>query len=80
MPVDFVIIKPLDRTANWNVGSSGLPDWTYAPNLNLTDSATPGGKEWDEQAPDSSVVYINASNTLYTGENYIAYCWADSLA
>ena len=60
---------------NWHVYSSDLGA-TSALVLNDTAAAYTGVGEWGSE-PSSSVLYVNNTNTNFSGRTYISYCFAE---
>jgi len=60
---------------NWHVYSSALGA-TSALVLNDTAAAYTGVGEWGSN-PDSSVLYVNNTNTNNSGRTYVSYCFAE---
>jgi len=60
---------------NWHVYSSDLGA-TSALVLNDTAAAYTGVGEWGSD-PSSSVLYVNNTNTNFSGRTYVSYCFAE---
>ena len=81
----FVIIKNRDNTDEWTVFHLGISSGQGYIVLNSTAAAVTGssrrfryGDNNDGKIPDSSKVYLgNASGVNTSGEDYIAYCFAE---
>ena len=72
---EFIIIKNLDSSTNWVVGSDEIA-WNYS--LNLNDSTAKGlsTNRFNSTAPTASVFSVgNTSVSNGSGVNYIAYCF-----
>jgi hypothetical protein len=81
----WVIIKNREDTDGWTVFHTGISSGQGYIFLNTTDAATTGssrrfryGDGSDGKLPDSTKVYLgNASDVNTSGEDYIAYCFAE---
>jgi len=81
----MVIIKNRDDTDNWTVFHLGISSGQGYIYLNSTASAVTGsgrrfryGDDSDGKLPDSSKVYLGTSSDVnQSGEDYIAYCFAE---
>ena len=62
-------------STNWHVYSSDLGA-TSALVLNDTAAAYTGVGEWGSD-PSSSVLYVNNTNTNFSGRTYVSYCFAE---
>jgi hypothetical protein len=71
---EFIIIKKITGSQNWNVGHEGI-GWTKYLEINTN---APGTETtvWNNTAPDSTVVTLGGSNnTNASGHEYVMYCW-----
>jgi len=76
---NFIIIKPLGtiQTGNWMVGGDNIDNtWNNIIELN-TNLAKANDTAFNDTAPTSSVFSVGNNNTNRSGENYIAYCFAE---
>jgi hypothetical protein len=76
---NFIIIKPLGtiQTGNWIIGGDNLDNtWNNVIELNTT-FAKANDPSFNDTAPTSSVFSVGNNNTNRSGENYIAYCFAE---
>ena len=81
----FVIIKNRDNTDDWTVFHLGISSGQGYIVLNSTAAAVTGssrrfryGDDSDGKIPDSSKVYLGTASGVNTsGEDYIAYCFAE---
>jgi hypothetical protein len=76
---NFIIIKPLGtiQTGNWMVGGDNIDNtWNNLIELN-TNLAKANDTAFNDTAPTSSVFSVGNNNTNRSGENYIAYCFAE---
>ena len=81
----MVIIKNRDNTDEWTVFHKGISSGQGYIVLNSTAAAVTGssrrfryGDDSDGKIPDSSKVYLGTASGVNTsGEDYIAYCFAD---
>jgi len=81
----FVIIKNRDNTDDWTVFHLGISSGQGYIVLNSTAAAVTGssrrfryGDDSDGKIPDSSKVYLGTAGGVNTsGEDYIAYCFAE---
>ena len=71
---EFIIIKKITGSQNWNVGHEGI-GWTKYLEINTN---APGTETtvWNNTAPNSTVVTLGGSNnTNASGHEYVMYCW-----
>ena len=76
---NFIIIKPLGTvtTGSWIVGGDNIDStWNNVLELNAT-AAKASDPSFNNTAPTSSVFSVGNNNTNRSGENYIAYCFAN---
>jgi len=76
---NFIIIKPLGTISagSWIVGGDNIDStWNNVLELNAT-AAKASDPSFNNTAPTSSVFSVGNNNTNRSGENYIAYCFAD---
>ena len=73
----MVILKSTNAANNWQVYHASLGNTKYLF-LNDTIAAGTNANRWNNTDPTSSVITLgNAQGVNYTGEDYIAYCWAE---
>jgi hypothetical protein len=70
---DLYIIKALDSTRNWVVGTWMIPNTTILQ-LDL-DAAVATYDAWDSTYPDANNVTVSAANTVNASGDYIMYCF-----
>ena len=76
---NFIIIKPLGTISagSWIVGGDNIDStWNNVLELNAT-AAKASDPSFNNTAPTSSVFSVGNNNTNRSGENYIAYCFAN---
>ena len=76
---NFIMIKPLGTvtTGGWIVGGDNIDNtWNNVLELNST-AAKASDPSFNNTAPTSSVFSVGNNNTNRSGENYIAYCFAN---
>ena len=76
---NFIIIKPLGTitAGSWIVGGDNIDStWNNVLELNAT-AAKASDPSFNNTAPTSSVFSVGNNNTNRSGENYIAYCFAN---
>ena len=76
---NFIIVKPLGTidTGSWIVGGDNIDNtWNNLLELNTT-AAKANSASFNDTAPTSSVFSVGNNNTNRSGENYIAYCFAE---
>ena len=75
---EFIIVKRLDGTADWNVyhhKNTAAPETDYL-RLNTTNS-TSDVTHWNDTAPTTSVFSVGTDSSVNGDANtYIAFCWA----
>ena len=72
-----IIVKDRDGVRSWIVGHDSI-GWGNYLALDLTDASTSLSSIWNSTAPTSSVFSVGtASNTNFSGNNLIAYCFAE---
>jgi hypothetical protein len=75
---DMYIVKSRDNARDWRVYNSSLGA-TKALQLNKTDAANTSSAFWNNTEPTSSVFSIgNVTTVNGSGEDYIAYCFANA--
>ena len=77
---EIVIIKQLDITENWVVGSDflngGTSPWDYVINLNNSNGESNQSWPWNDTAPSSSVITIGNGGGINTnGGTFITYAF-----
>jgi hypothetical protein len=73
----MVIVKNRDQADAWYSYHASLGGTKYM-SFNSTGGAATGSTLWQDTDPTSSVFSIGTNNVVNTsGENYIAYCFAD---
>ena len=77
---EMVIIKQLDITENWVVGSDflngGTSPWDYVLNLNNINAESNQSWPWNDTAPSSSVITIGNGGGINTnGGTFITYAF-----
>ncbi len=76
----FIILKNLDSTRSWTVGSNGLTDWSYHVYLDATNAQNSDSTMFQSTAPTSTVFSVGtAAETNESGDNFIGYCFAEKI-
>ena len=73
----MILLKCRTQGDKWIVYHNSIGNTKYLV-LNDTDAETTGSTHWNNTSPTSSVFYTGTSgNVSGTGEDFIAYCFAD---
>jgi hypothetical protein len=73
----MIIVKSTSEDSNWDVYHSELGNGSVLK-LHDTDAAYTGVGNWDNTDPTSTEFTLGNSNTNKTGQDYIAYLFADT--
>jgi hypothetical protein len=82
--LDMLIVKDRSTAENWAVWHSGIPITQYLRLNSSNAAATPARKRWNDTSPTSTVFSVGDSADIgdrevnQNGENYIAYCFANT--
>jgi hypothetical protein len=76
---DMIIVKSRDNARDWRVYHSSLGS-SYTMDLNTTNAVQgPNSAYWNSTDPTSSVFSVGSVTTVNgSGEDYIAYCFANA--
>ena len=73
----MIIVKRLETADNWEVYHESLGNGT-AIRLNLNEASFSTSGRWNNTSPTSSVFSLGTATVINaSGENYIAYCFAE---
>ena len=73
-----VMIKALDRSDNWRIGSDSLTSWGYNIALDVDNAEWSNSGVFNNTAPTTSVFSVGSDGaTNANGEEYIAYVFHD---
>jgi hypothetical protein len=74
----MIIIKDRSAADNWNVYNSSSGNNSHM-HLNLTNAASGSSSYWNTTTPTSSVFSLGSNSAVNAnGNNFIAYCFADT--
>ena len=75
--VDFIMIKRLDATGDWVVGSNYITNWATSLFLNTAAPEASFSAAFNSTAPSGSVFTIGNDNKVNNSSgSYIAYCFS----
>ena len=72
---DFILIKGLDATTDWDVYHSGMGATQWLE-LNSTGSVSTSTNRWNDTEPDSVNITLGDSTHVNDSSDFIAYCFS----
>ena len=72
---DFILIKGLDATTDWDVYHSGIGATQWLE-LNSTGSVSTSTNRWNDTEPDSVNITLGDSTHVNDSSDFVAYCFS----